>query len=455
MQEFPTEYLQELDRKHYLHPFTDSNALHSTGSRIIVEGEGVYLRDSEGRKILDGMAGLWNVSLGYGNQELISAATEQLNQLAFYNSFFKTTTPPTVELAEALATVSPAGLNHTFFTNSGSEANDTVIRMARRYWALKGQPQKSVIISRNNAYHGSTMGGASLSGMAFMHKQGGLPIPDIEHVDQPYWFECGRHLDPDEFGEIAAQSIEKKILSLGENRVAAFIAEPIQGAGGIIIPPDSYWPAVKSVLKKFDVLFIVDEVICGFGRTGEWFGSQFYDLEPDLMPIAKALTCGYVPMGGVMVTDRVADLLIKECGEFAHGFTTSGHPVAAAVAKATVDILKRDNVVESVKNDLAPYFSQQWKALADHPLVGEARSLGLLGAVELVQEKDPIRRFEEKGAAGTICRDICFDTGVISRAVGDTMIVCPPLVITREQIDELVSKLHESLDRTHRYLLSQ
>jgi len=278
MPDFATKELQELDRRHYLHPPTDSKALHASGSRILVEGDGVYLRDSEGREILDGMAGLWNVSLGYGNQELIEAATDQLNKLAFYNSFFKTTTPPTVELAKELASVAPPGLNHTFFTNSGSEANDTVIRMARQYWALKGKPQKNVIIARNNAYHGSTMGGASLSGMAFMHKQGGLPISGIEHVEQPYWFECGRDSDPSEFGEIAAQSIEQKIRSLGADKVAAFIAEPIQGAGGIIIPPDSYWPAVKKVLKKFDVLFIVDEVICGFGRTGEWFGSQYYDL---------------------------------------------------------------------------------------------------------------------------------------------------------------------------------
>jgi len=443
-----TADLQRIDRAHYLHPFTDSKQLHTTGSRIISTGDGVYVWDSEGNRILDGMAGLWCVSLGYGNTELMDAAMEQFKELPFYNSFFNTATQPTILLAKELAEVSPRGLNRTFFTNSGSEANDTVIRAARYYWALKGQPSKNIIISRENAYHGSTLGGASLGGMSFMHKQGGLPIPNIEHIGQPYWFECGRDQTPEEFGQAAAKQLETKILELGENRVAAFIAEPVQGAGGIVIPPDTYWPAIKEVLDKYDILLVADEVICGFGRTGEWFGSQFYDLEPDLMPIAKALTCGYVPMGGVMFHDRVADLISEEGGEFAHGFTYSGHPVAAAVARANLRIMKRDNVVETVRDDLAPYFANKWKTLGDHPLVGEARCMGLLGAIELVASKSPITRFAEKGRVGTICRDICFDVGVISRAVGDTMIVCPPLVITKDQIDELVNGLRSSLDQT-------
>lgn len=449
---FDTEELRQIDRNHYLHPFTDSKELHSSGSRIIVRGEGVYLWDSDGNQILDGMAGLWCVNLGYGNQELISAATNQLQQLAFYNSFFKTATPPAVRLAEELATIAPSGLNHVFFTNSGSEANDTVVRMARYYWALRGQPNKNIIISRKNAYHGSTMGGASLGGMAFIHKQGGLPIPNIEHVEQPYWFGCGRDQSPDEFGRSAAKSLEKKIVQLGENRVAAFIAEPVQGAGGIVIPPESYWPAVKQILAKYDILFVADEVICGFGRTGEWFGSHCYDLQPDLVSIAKALTCGYVPMGGVLVHDRIAALLIEQGGEFAHGFTYSGHPVAAAVALANLRILKRDSVIDTVRSNLAPYFAKAWMTLSDHPLVGEARCLGMLGAIELVAAKQPIQRFDEKSRVGTICRDICFENGVISRAVGDTMIVCPPLVISNQQIDELVGKLRCSLDSTRRQI---
>ncbi len=291
-----TQDYQALDRQHHLHPFTDFKSLGEEGSRIITHAEGVYIYDSQGNRILDGMAGLWCVNLGYGRQELVAAASEQMQQLPYYNNFFKTTHPPAVKLAAKLSELAPEHINHVFFTGSGSEANDTVLRMVRRYWAIKGKPEKQWIISRENGYHGSTVAGMSLGGMAPMHDQGGPCVPGITHICQPYWFGDGRDMSQEAFGKQCAQALEEKILLLGEDNVAAFIAEPVQGAGGAIIPPDSYWPAVKEVLAKYDILLIADEVICGFGRLGEWFGSTHYGLTPDLMPIAKGLSSGYLPL---------------------------------------------------------------------------------------------------------------------------------------------------------------
>ncbi|APE29849.1 aspartate aminotransferase family protein [Halomonas aestuarii] len=443
--------LPALDRAHHLHPFTDFKALGEEGSRVITHAEGVYIHDAEGHRLLDGMAGLWCVNLGYGRRELVDAAAEQMLQLPYYNTFFKTTHPPAVGLAEKLCRLAPAHMNHVFFTGSGSEANDTVLRMVRRYWALRGKPWKQWVIGRENGYHGSTLAGMSLGGMALMHEQGGPGVPCITHVRQPYWFGEGRDQSPEAFGHACAAAIEERILALGEENVAAFIAEPVQGAGGAIMPPASYWPAVKAVLARYDILLVVDEVICGFGRLGEWFGSVLYDLAPDLMPIAKGLSSGYLPIGGVLVGDRVADTLIEEGGEFFHGFTYSGHPVCAAVALRNLEIMEEEGVVERVRDDLGPYLARRWSELADHPLVGEARSLGLMGALELV---DPTTggRFDRALAVGTLCRDISFACGLVMRSVGDTMIISPPLVITHEQIDELVSLAREALDETARRL---
>ncbi|PRY73493.1 aspartate aminotransferase family protein [Halomonas ventosae] len=451
--------LQALDRAHHLHPFTDFKALGEEGSRIIERGEGVYIFDAEGNRILDGMAGLWCVNLGYGRDELVTAAAEQMRRLPYYNTFFKTTHPPAVKLAEKLCALAPAHLNHVFFTGSGSEANDTVLRMVRRYWALKGKPEKQWVIGRENGYHGSTVAGMSLGGMAPMHDQGGPCVPGITHVRQPYWFGEGRFgegrdQDPEAFGHQCALAIEERILELGEDQVAAFIAEPVQGAGGAIMPPASYWPAVKEVLSRYDILLVVDEVICGFGRLGEWFGSVHYDLAPDLVPIAKGLSSGYLPIGGVLVGDRVADTLVEEGGEFFHGFTYSGHPVCAAVALKNLELMEAEGVVERVRDDLGPYLARRWATLSDHPLVGEARSLGLMGALELI---DPAsgERFDKALAAGNLCRDISFRRGLVMRSVGDTMIIAPPLVITREQIDELVTLAREALDETARCLAAR
>lgn len=446
--------LKSADRAHHLHPFTDFKALGEEGSRIITRAEGVYIHDSDGNRILDGMAGLWCVNLGYGREELVEAASAQMRELPYYNNFFKTTHPPAVKLAEALCRLAPEHMNHVFFTGSGSEANDTMLRMVRRYWTLQGKPEKHWIISRDNAYHGSTVAGASLGGMSPMRAQGGALVPGITHVRQPYWFGEGRDTSPEEFGRTCAAAIEARILELGEKNVAAFIAEPVQGAGGAIIPPSSYWPAVKEVLAKYDVLLVMDEVICGFGRLGEWFGSQHYNLEPDLMPVAKGLSSGYLPIGAVLIGDRVADTLIEEGGEFFHGFTYSGHPVCAAVALKNLELLQAEGIIERVRDDLGPYLAQCWSTLADHPIVGEARSLGMIGALEIVADKASGARFDKSLGAGALCRDLCFESGLVMRSVGDTMIISPPLVITHQQIDELVTLARQALDGTASRLAS-
>jgi putrescine aminotransferase len=449
-----TAQWQAMSRDHHLAPFSDFKQLAEQGPRIITKGEGVYLWDSEGHKILDGMAGLWCMAVGYGREELVQAASNQMRELAFYNTFFMTAHPPVLELAKAISDLAPAGMNHVFFTGSGSEGNDTMLRLVRHYWACKGQPNKKVIIGRINGYHGSTVAGASLGGMKFMHEQGDLPIPGIVHIPQPYWFGEGGEMSPEAFGIWAADQLEAKILEVGEENVAAFIAEPIQGAGGVIIPPASYWPRIKEILAKYDILFVADEVICGFGRTGEWFGSDYYDLAPDMMTIAKGLTSGYVPMGGLIVSDKVF-AVINEGGDFNHGFTYSGHPVAAAVGLENLRILKEEGIVEAVKNDTGPYLQQRLGELAAHPLVGEVRGVGLLGAIELVQDKASRKRYPSEAGVGMICRGHCFSNGLIMRAVGDTMIIAPPLVISKAEIDELVEKARQCLDLTLEQLQSR
>jgi putrescine---pyruvate transaminase len=442
--------MQELDRRHYLHPFSDHRQIGERGTRLITHAEGCYIYDAQGNKILDGMSGLWCVNLGYGRKELIEAAYQQLKTLPYYNSFFQCTHPPAIELAGRLAEVAPPGFTRVFYTNSGSEANDTIIRMVRRYWDIQGKPKKKTIISRKNAYHGSTVGGISLGGMPAQQAQGDLPIPGIVHIEQPYWFELGQGMTPDEFGLRIAGELEKKILEVGVDNVAAFIGEPVQGAGGVIIPPDSYWPEIQRICDEYGILLVADEVITGFGRLGEWFGSQYFDIEPDLIIFAKAVNSGYLPLGGVLVGERVAESLVDEGGEFYHGFTHSGNPVSCAVAIATLDVMQKEGIVERVREEIAPYFARVWQGLADHPLVGEARSAGLVGAIELVSDKAKRTRFHPDKAVGETCRDTSVANGLVMRHVRDSMIVAPPLVITRAQLDELADKARRTLDLTAR-----
>ena len=443
---------QAIDNAHHLHPFSNTKALAEEGCRVITRADGIYIWDSDGKRLLDGMAGLWCVNIGYGRTELAEAAHRQLLELPYYNNFFKTSAPPAIELSGLLAEITAPHLNHVFFTNSGSEANDTVFRLVRRYWDLAGKPGKEVFISREHAYHGSTVAAASLGGMKPMHEQGHLPIPGITHIGAPYWYRDGGDLSPEEFGRTAAHWLEQKINELGADRIAAFIGEPVQCAGGLIVPPESYWPEIQRICREYDILLVVDEVICGFGRLGAWFGSDYYRLQPDLTPIAKGLSSGYLPVGGVMVGDRVADLLIAEGEEFAHGFTYSGHPVACAAAIANIGIMRNEQMVENVRDNTGPYLERRWNELAQHPLVGETRGVGFLRALELVKNKQAREYFDPVGSAGQICRDICFNNGLVMRAIRDTMVISPPLIMTREQIDELIELVNKCLDLTAREL---
>ena len=439
---------QDLDRDHYLHPFTDHKDLGKKKSRIITRADGVYIYDADGNKILDGMSGLWCVNTGYGRDELVDAIAKQLRELPYYNSFFQCAHPPSIELSRMLVEVTQPQFNRVFFTGSGSESIDTIIRMVRQYWQLMGQPKRQTIIARVNAYHGSTVGGASLGGMKPMHNQGGTPLAGIEHIAQPYWFGSDRKLSPEEFGLQAAQALDKKIRQLGVENVAAFVAEPIQGAGGVIIPPATYWPEIQKICDEHGILLVTDEVICGFGRLGAWFGADYFGVKPDLMTFAKGVTSGYLPLGGVMVGDRVGDVLIDKGGEFYHGYTYSGHPACCAAAIETLNILHREKLVERVRDDIGPYLQKKWHTLAEHPLVGETRMVGLMGALELVKSKSPIRKFEGEAGVGTICRDILVNNGLVMRAVGDTIVVAPPLVLTHAEADELIEKAWKCLDLT-------
>jgi putrescine aminotransferase len=439
---------QQADARHFLHPFTDHKSLAAKGARVIERGEGIYIWDTEGHKILDAMSGLWCVNVGYGQQSLIDAATRQMKELPFYNAFFQTSTPPAIELAELLAEVTPPQFNHVFFGGSGSESNDTIVRMVRRYWDVLGQPQRQVIIGRINGYHGSTMAGASLGGMAGMHAQGGLPIPGVAHIQQPFWYELGRDMSEDDFGIKAARWLEDKILEIGADKVAAFIGEPVQGAGGVIVPPRTYWPEIQRICDKHGILLISDEVICGFGRTGQWFGCETMGFKPDLMTFAKGVTSGYVPLGGVMIGDRVARVLIDQGGEFAHGYTYSGHPVACAVAVANIRLVQQLKLVEHVREDVGPHLAKRFAELRDHPLVGDTQTCGLMGAIQIVKDKANAVQFPGELEVGMVCRGHCFANGLIMRAVGDRMIVAPPLVITRAQVDELASLARKCLDLT-------
>jgi putrescine aminotransferase len=448
-----TKAIQALDSEHFIHPFTDHAQLAMVGSRVITHADNIYVWDSEGHKILDAMSGLWCVNVGYGRKELADAAYQQMMTLPFYNSFFQTTNVPAVQLAAKLAQLAPEvggrTFKHVFFSSSGSESNDTNVRMVRRYWDLMGQPQRKVIISRHNAYHGSTMAGASLGGMGGMHAQGDLPIPDIVHIGQPHHVE---HAQPGEsqaaFGVRAARWLEEKILSIGADKIAAFIAEPVQGAGGVIIPPATYWPEIQRIVDKHGILLISDEVICAFGRLGHWFAYEKFGYRPDLITFAKGVTSGYVPLGGVMVGDRVAKVLIEKGGEFNHGYTYSGHPVACAVALANIELIEREGLVERVKDDTGPYLAERFAELQQHPLVGVAETCGFVAGLMLVKNKATMEPFDESVDVGMRCRAHCFQNGLIMRAVGDRMIIAPPLVMTREQIDEMVALIKRCLDLT-------
>jgi putrescine---pyruvate transaminase len=444
--------LRRLDIAHHLPAQADYQEIEDLGgSRIITHADGCYIHDGDGNRILDGMAGLWCVTVGYGRDELADVAADQMRELPYYNSFFKTATPATVLLADKVASLTGGRLPHIFFNSSGSEANDTVLRMVRHYWQVKGEHSRTIFISRHNAYHGSTVAGVSLGGMAAMHAQGMpgpgiLPAGGVEHVRQPYQYGEGRDMTADAFGTLCAQAIEDRIIAVGPENVAAFIGEPVQGAGGVIIPPANYWPQVEAICRKYGILLVADEVICGFGRTGAWFGHQTLGFQPDMIAMAKGLSSGYLPISACAVSAEIVATL-KKGGDFAHGYTYSGHPVACAVALRNIEIIEREGLVERTRTDTGPYLAAALATLSAHPLVGEARSIGLLGAVEIVADKATGARFGGKeGTAGPMVRDACIRGGLMVRGIRDSIVMCPPLIISHEQIDAMIGIIRAALD---------
>ena len=442
------------DLRHHLHPYTQLRQLEQDGPLVIVRGEGVQVFDEHGKAYIEGMAGLWCASLGFSEKRLAEAAYKQMLDLPYYNTFFKTTTVPTTELAAKISSVMPERFKHIFFTNSGSESNDTIVRFVRHYWKLKGKPYRQHFIARTRGYHGSTMVAANLGGFQGMHDQVGTEFPGFHHIQQPHWFDFGGDKTPEEYGLEAAAALETKILEVGPDNVAAFIGEPIQGAGGVLIPPSTYWPEVQRICRKYGILIISDEVICGFGRTGNWWGFETMGFEPDIVPMAKGLSSGYLPIGAVAFADHLVKDFFELGGEFYHGMTYAGHPVACAVALKNIEIIEQEKLVEHTR-EIGPYFAEALASLRDHPIVGETRSMGLIGAIELSNDKAKRSRFASPGRVGTMCRDNCFKNGLIMRACWDTMVLAPPLVITRKEIDELVRLARLALDATYAQVKSE
>ena len=444
----PTAEIQASDAAHHLHPFTDTKQLNAQKTRVITRGEGVYVYEADGAKLLDAMSGLWCVNVGYGRTRIADAVHRQMSELAFYNTFFQCTHPAVTALAAKLASVLPGDLNHVMFTNSGSESNETIIRLVRHFWSVMGKPTKTNIISRKLGYHGSSMGSASLGGMTAMHRQGGMPIPGIHHIDPPYWFGHEGDMTPEELGAERARQLDKMIDWLGEENVGAFIGEPIQGAAGVLIPPANYWPAIEKVCRARNVLLIADEVICGFGRTGNWFGCETLGFQPDLMAMAKGLSSGYLPIGAVALSDKVALPFIEKAGEFFHGYTYAGHPSACAAALENIAIIEDERLVENAASGTGAYLRKRWAELSAHDIVGEARMVGMIGALELVPDKKCRRRFPDEGRVGTICRNASVKNGLVMRACWDRMVIAPPLNISEAEIDELTRKARKTLDDT-------
>ena len=440
--------LQAMDAAHHLHPFTDHKDLRSVGTRVITRADGAYIYDASGNQILDGMAGLWCVNIGYGRGELADVAAAQMRELPFYNNFFRCTTPAPTLLADKIAEIAPEGMKQVFFGSSGSESNDTALKMVRHYWALEGKPEKNLIISRHNAYHGSTIAGTSLGGMGAMHEQTHGVVPGVRHVMAPYAFELKEKGESDhDFGLRAARAVEDAILEAGAENVAAFIGEPVMGAGGVKIAPASYWPEIQRICKKHDVLLMLDEVITGYGRTGQWFAAQTLGIKADTITTAKALTSGYQPLSALLVGERIANVLVEKGGEFYHGYTYSGHPVACAVALKNLEIIEREGMIERVRERTGPYFAKALtERIAGHPLVGEVRTLGFLGAIEIVADKESRRGFEPAGSAAVKVRDHAIARGMMLRATGDTMILSPPLIWTETEIDLACARIHAALD---------
>ena len=442
----------KLQEKGFMHPFTNLRAHEELGPVIIERGEGCWVWDDQGNKYLEGMASLWCANLGFNNERLINAAHEQMKKLPYFHNFTHKGTVPVSELTEKLLKLCPIDNGHVFYASSGSEANDTAIKMVWYYHNAIGKPDKKKIIAREKAYHGVTLGAASLSGIPSLHKDFDLPLPQMKHVSCPHFYKYGKEGETeDEYSTRLAKEIEDRILSEGPDTVAAFIAEPIMGAGGVFYPPKGYFEKVQPILKKYDVLMIADEVVFGFGRTGDWFGSDTFNIKPDIVTVAKGITAAYLPLSGTIISDKIYQAIADRAQEnvtFAHGFTYSGHPVCAAVALEALKIYEEMDVPAVVRK-VAPALQEPLKALADHPLVGNVRGVGLVGGVEIVKNKATKESFAFEQFIGKRVFEACHKKGVIIRAMGDVIGISPPLIVSEEECGIIMKALKEALDEVY------
>lgn len=437
--------LRQADREHHLHPFTHHHDMHAAGTHVITGGQGCYVVDQDGRKLLDGLAGLWCVNVGYGRDEIASAVYQQMKQLPYYCSFFNSTTEPAIRLADRLAKLAPGRLSHTIFSNSGSEANESALKLIRGYWKIKGQSNRYKILSRTFSYHGVSIATTSMTGLPSCYAPFDLPLPGFIHVPGPYTYGANTTMSHAEYGQWCLAETEKIIAREGASTIAALFAEPIQGAGGVIVPPEGYLKQLRELCRRHGILFVADEVISGFGRLGEWFASGLWDLDPDLMTLAKGLTSGYLPLGATMVAGEIAEVL-NTAGYLAHGFTYSGHPATTAAGLANLDILENEQLLPRVKNDVGPYFQQKLQAFKSHPAVGEVRGYQLIGAIELLPRGGKAS-LQSPPVLGAKAANLARAEGVIVRGIRDLVAMSPPLVVTRGEIDELMSAVGRTLDR--------
>ena len=446
------------DVDYTLHPYTNLSVHRTVGPMVIDRGEGVYVFDDKGNKYLEGLAGLFCASLGFSEARLADAADRQMRRLPFYHAFGHKSSEPSIRLAEKLIAMAPVPMSKVFFANSGSEANDTAIKLIWYYNNALGRPAKKKIIARTRGYHGVTIASASLTGLPNNHRDFDLPIERILHTDCPHFYRYGLAGETEEaFASRCAASIEALIVAEGPDTIAAFFAEPVMASGGVIVPPATYFEKIQSVLEKYDILLVADEVICGFGRTGAVFGSETFGMKPDMITMAKQLSAGYLPISALMVSERVYDAMVaqsEKIGTFGHGFTYSGHPVCAAVALETLAIYENDRIFEHVR-DIIPHFQERVARLGCHPLVGEARGCGLIAALELVANKATREPFPSAPGVAAFAGQRALAHGLITRALGDTINFCPPLIITHEQIDEMFDAATRALDDTDAWLATQ
>ncbi len=439
------------DKAFVVHPYTNLKVHDTEGPVIITEGKGVHVYDDTGKEYIEGMAGLWSTSLGFDEPRLLEAATRQMKKLPYYHIFASKSHNPGIDLAERLVGMAPGKMSHVFFANSGSEANDTAIKLVWYYNNALGRPEKKKIVSRVKAYHGVTIASASLTGLPANHRDFDLPIANILHADCPHHYRFAHEGESEEdFATRLAEQLDRQIQDEGPDTVAAFIAEPLMGAGGVIVPPKTYFEKIQKVLRKHDVLLIADEVINGFGRTGNMWGCETYGLEPDMVTVAKALSSSYLPISALLVSEPIWQAMIRESekiGTFGHGYTYSAHPVAAAVALETLDIYAERDIVSHVR-EVAKPFQKRLHGFADHPLVGETRGAGLIGAAELVADKAEKTPFDPVGKVGTYLFKAAHKHGLILRNMGDTIAFCPPLIIEKPQVEAMFDRFAAALDET-------